>query len=247
VICPPFFTDSAIRRARVLIHELVHQTSGDIPDLAYESDRYYNIISTADALRNAESYAEVAQEIATGQPTSRKAPTDKHNDCPADWSGALDRAIAIAQRWNRKGKDLLHSPTDSANFSNLISTHLGSNTPAAIDHARSVYDGAADKLRDSVPFECEVGATGGRCKTSTLYWYMSFFGHNLHVCPKWMELGNDTDRATDLLSGFYGYQDLGRDWDDRGKIVALAREFAKKTGTDPHPVAPPAANPSAHP
>lgn len=247
-ICPVFFDASDIDKAILIVHELAHQTTGShITDLAYFQDRYYRISSTPDALRNAEPYAELSYNIGTHQKKGEEPPKDDHTDCPSDWAGALDRAAAIAQRWNRKGQDLLHSPKDSASFSALITKHLGSTTPAVVDHARSVYDKTAEELHDDIPFECEPGATGGRCKTSTLYWYMPFFTHHLHICPKWMALGTDTARAGDLLSGFYAYKGLGRDWTDRQNIVDLAQDFAQTTGTDPHPVQPPPTPPPATP
>ncbi len=247
-VCPVFFDESDVEKAILIVHELAHQTTGNaITDLAYLQDRYYRISSTPDALRNAEPYAELTYNIGTHLKQGQEPPKDDHTDCPSDWAGALDRAAAIAQRWNRKGQDLLHSPTDSANHSALIAKHLGSSAPAVADHARSVYDKAAEELYGDIPFECEPGATGGRCKTSTLYWYMPFLTHHLHVCPKWMALGTDTARAGDLLGGFYAYKGLGRDWTDRQNIVNLAQEFAQTTGTDPHPVQPPPASPTTQP
>jgi hypothetical protein len=126
-----------------------------------------------------------------------------------------------------------------------VTKYLGGASAALLTRAQEIYHSAANELSDAIEFECEVGATGGRCAHSTLYWYAAFITHHLHVCPLWMSLGSDEARARDLLSGFYGYKGLGRDWTERANLVGLSHDFAVQSGTDPH--LPPPAHPGINP
>ena len=64
-LCPNYFAVRCQEAARELAHELAHHVVGGT-DFAYIDDAAYQILSSNDAMRNAESYAEFAREVFQG-------------------------------------------------------------------------------------------------------------------------------------------------------------------------------------
>lgn len=227
VFCPTFFGSDQVWRVTATIHEIAHSiVSGGpmhITDRAYRSDRLYGSLSTGEALTNAESYALLVRELATGAPIYSTAPIDTYEDCPTDWRGALFSGIARAQRWNRDAQVVAHDnrPGFLSQWTALATTFLGGQSPAQVAAAATVYDEAETKLGDRVDFECET-AGGGRCDTSSTYWYAA---GDFHICPSWRTRPTDDDRAEALLSGLYGYYRIVDDNRRRSNLAALARSL----------------------
>jgi hypothetical protein len=205
VFCGSYFSGNADRKAETIIHEMAHDQVGGAPitDRAYQSDRMIRHLSTEEALTNAESYGMLAQQLGTRQPAKPTAPADKAEDCPPDWKELLQKAAAVAQRWNRNLQVTLgvlkpvavQPPSKWANY-------LGGATQSNIDAAKKATDKVASKLESAITFECEPGG-GGRCNDGDLtYWYAT--GH-LHVCPAWKAPAKEDARAQSLLAGLYGY------------------------------------------
>jgi Lysine-specific metallo-endopeptidase len=237
VFCPIFFDFSPLARAASVIHEMAHAlTDGPhITDRAYRSNRYYRWMTPAEARTNAESYGMLARELGTGTAAPDTAARDTIEDCPPDWDVALARATAIAERWNRNAQSALRNrrPSRLAGWTDLQTRYLGSTTTAALDRAQQVYDAAQTAFKSSIDFECEPGATGGRCGRYETYWYgwMS----DLHICPSWRALPTEAARTESLLRGFYGYKDIIGDDRRRANLAALARELTARYWPAPAP------------
>lgn len=224
VFCPKFFDSDAVWRVEALIHELAHTLTGgaSITDRGYQSDRVYPILTTAEALTNAESFALLVQDLGASERSSPEAPKDTGEDCPADWKQLLDVAIARGQRWNRNALTAVadRRPAWITSITSVLTTNLGGTTPALLDAAREVYEKAEDKLDSAVEFECEPEG-GGRCDTAQTYWYGIW--SDFHICPAWKAIGSEDDRVEALLAGFYGYEAGVSESAQRRKYSRLAR------------------------
>lgn len=226
VFCPSFFQADSVWAVTAVIHEIAHSliSSGPlrITDRAYQRDRLYGQLSPGEALTNAESYALLVRELATG-PISGMPPRDTYEDCPTDWRAALSTAIARAQRWNRDAQTVVldQRPAFLALWTGLATTFLGGQSAAQVAAAAKVYDEAQVKLKEPVDFECETDS-GGRCDTSSTYWYAL---GDFHICPSWRNRASDDDRAEALLAGLYGYHRIVDDDPRRVNLASLARRL----------------------
>jgi hypothetical protein len=221
VFCPGFFNGSDESRTETLIHEMAHALVGgeEITDRGYQHDRVYPVLSTAEALTNAESYGLLVREVATGTAPATGGPADEQQDCPAAWQTSLRVAVARAQRWNRNALTATNDrrPNWLAGWTDLQNQHLGAATPAALDSARDVYRRMADRFSSSITFECEPEG-GGRCEGGNLtYWYAR---GDLHICPAWPAQASEEDRILTLLIGLYRY---AGGVDDAARAASLAR------------------------
>ena len=104
--CPAFFKRSEPRATVAVLHEIAHTATGaPISDRAYEGERRLRGateptgLSGAEALTNAESYAESIAELGTGLIYGMPAPADQL-ECPEGWKGPLKSALADAERAN---------------------------------------------------------------------------------------------------------------------------------------------------
>lgn len=230
VFCPNFFEGDELGwRSETVIHESAHALVGGkhIEDRGYRSDRTYAVLTTKEALTNAESFGLLVQELGTGKVVGSRAPTDSFSDCNKDdWKPLIKVSIARAQRWNRdaQNKTSDRRPLAIAGWTNLQQKYLGATTIVAIDSAKKVYDKLEGELHDDIGFECESDAKSGRCGAGAqTYWYLIW--SHFHLCPSWKNLPTDETRIVAMLAGLYGF--LG-DVDDnarRWNLANLAREL----------------------
>jgi hypothetical protein len=224
VFCNSFFSNDAQWQAGAIIHEMAHAQVGsaDITDRAYRPDRMLRFLSTEEALTNAESFALLAQQLAMGKPMRTTAPKDKPEDCPDDWWKLLEKATAMAQRWNRNLQVTLEGlKPEAIPPPHKWATYLSGGTQANINKAKTATDNVAAKLKSAITLECEPGG-GGRCDSGvTTYWY---FTGNLHVCPAWKAQGKEETRVQSLLAGLYGYAGDVDDNTRRNNYAQLAQE-----------------------
>jgi hypothetical protein len=237
VFCPGFFTGmfglkDGLDQAQDVIHELTHTLTDGPPilDHAYRTDRYYRHMTPDEALTNAESYAALARELATGREVAVDAPLDAFEDCPPTWQATLRRDLAIAQRWNR----------DAALMTGAFLPDLKAHDPASpvlaawkqlqrkylawpdkpLDEAKRIYEAAQGELElgfkdrsdtggNAPKIQCEANPRRSRCGDAD--WYVvvpKFYSTVLHVCPHWLTLAPDKERPQSLLAGLYSYRDL---------------------------------------
>ncbi|MGB9176023.1 MAG: DUF4157 domain-containing protein, partial [Methanoregula sp.] len=225
VFCPSFFRGGGLWQTEAVIHEMAHSLVGGshITDRAYQSDRLYAQLTTAQALTNAESFGLFVQELGTGRAQISTAPQDTFEDCPRDWKPLIRQSIALAQRWNKNAQTSLgdRRPVWLSGWADLQNRYLGATTAASLDSAKGVIDKVENKLGSGVGFECEPDG-GGRCDSAETYWYGIW--SDFHICPSWKNQASDTARTQSLLAGLYGY--LGdventRRWN----LARLAREL----------------------
>jgi hypothetical protein len=235
VFCPIFFNFTALQQAASVIHEMAHAIDDGphITDRAYRENRYYRYLTPAEARTNAESYGLLARELGTGTAIESTAPRDTVEDCPDDWRRELAKSAAVAERWNRNAQTKLRNrrPASLGDWTDLQTQHLGGTTTAALDAAQRVYDAAEDAFKSDIDFECEPGATRGRCRRYEMYWWAA---GDLHVCPSWRALPTEADRTESLLASFYGYKDIG-DESRRTSLAALARALSERYWPAPAP------------
>jgi len=223
VFCYAYFNNDAIWQAEAIVHEMAHTQVGGahITDRAYQSDRLLKMLSTADALTNAESYGLFIQQLGTGKVVTSTAPKDTQEDCPKDWWDLIQKAVALAQRWNRNLQVTLDDMNPGAiKPSSTTAKYLGGATQGNVDKAKKAVDNVANKLTSSIDFECEPDG-GGRCDKYATYWY---FTGDFHICPSWKNQGSEDARVESLLAGLYGY--IG-DVDDETRRQNYAK-FAKE-------------------
>ena len=204
VFCHSFFGNDALWQAEGVVHEMAHAQVGGqhITDRAYQADRLMRYLSTEEALTNAESYGLLTQQLGTGKEVKSTAPRDKPEDCPNDWWNLLQKAVAVAQRWNRNLQVRLGllKPNELVPPSKW-GIYLGGATQPNIDTAKKAVDRVASKLQSPITFECEPGG-GGRCDHALTYWYVT---GNFHICPSWKAQATEETRVRSLLAGLYGY------------------------------------------
>ncbi len=235
--CPGFFNGTGLWHSEAIIHEMAHALVGGahITDLGYQSDRIYALLTTQQALTNAESFGLFVQELGTSRVVASTAPVDPTTDCPADWQPLIRTAIALAQRWNREAQTATgyRKPEYLTQTEALRQRYLGSTAIPALDAAQAVYDKLAGELDSDIGFECELDAKSGRCGTgAATYWY-AIFSH-FHLCPVWKSLPTDEARTTYMLAGLYGF--LGGVDDSRlWNLAYLARDLTGDKYKTPAP------------
>jgi hypothetical protein len=237
VLCPSYFNfkgdyvKDPLDRAQDVIHELAHTLTAGGPlivDRAYRNERYYRIMTPDEALTNAESYAALARELGTSTEVPIDSPTDTFEDCPPAWEKAIDRALAIAARWNRDARVMTsvivpeligrNRPDPMLNaWTALRNQHLSwTNTP--LDDAKRVYESAATELKqrftdrkdqsDTPKIECDAGARGRRADREWYVYVPNWYSRVLHIGPRWLQLPPDEERPQSLLAGLYCYWNL---------------------------------------
>lgn len=234
VFCTSFFGGREDDRASMIVHESAHTQVGGvhITDRAYRWERLMRslttggtLLTTEEALTNAESYNLFVEHIVSGRRPSMTPARDTWEDCPADWKDLLERAIARAQKANGDARSVLDRLTaaDAGRWAAARIALLGGSSQADIDRAKNVYRGADVRLQQSVDFECEPGARGGRCSRFQVYWWAT---GDFHICPSWRALATEPERVRSLLSGLYGYFDLEGDGAKRTAYARLAVELS---------------------
>ena len=185
-LCQQFFERGVDDCASTIIHEFGHTQLGltekqSIVDRGYKWDKYYPYLTTGETLINAESYAMLAREIATGSsPAPAAISDDIGKSCPKDWVPLITDAMMKARAWNHRA---------------AISTPAG--------HEFSlVYKKLDGTITSEIGFKCILDG-GGRCPTSDLYWY---FAGDLRVCPSWRQISSPDERAIEMLATLYGYK-----------------------------------------
>jgi hypothetical protein len=206
VFCNGFFGANEKIRPEIIIHEMAHTLVGGahITDRGYESDRILRFLTKEERLTNAESYGLLVKQLWTGD-VPRISDFDSHKeDCPSSWKGALDFALAKAQRWNRNAQTILNDLKikDLQKYGSKIVQLLGGSTQTHIDTALQAVDKLYSVFKGQIDIECEPDG-GGRCSDTGVrtYWYA--WG-DLHICPIWYSTVNWEDRILALLAGLYG-------------------------------------------
>lgn len=230
--CSNYFDNDEASAARTLIHEVAHIQPNvvHITDRAYRSDRLVRALSPVEALTNADSYALLVWHLIQGK-SGIYAPEDEYQDCPDDWKSPLKDVTARAERSNRNAQVSFSDMTPKSLSGALNAqeqTWLGGKDSKAIKNALDIFDQAHGRFGESITFECEP-AGGGRCDTSTFYWY--FTGH-LHVCPSWLKLPT-TEREVHLLASIYGYIGAGSDAEERLRLARLASSISGRKWATP--------------
>lgn len=227
VLCLNFFENSAEWQAETIVHETAHnQVSGaHITDRAYEGSRIYRYLTTLEALTNADSYGLFVQQLGSGKAPAMKTPKDTTEDCPKAWIDNLNKAIAVADRWNQNALVTFSTlrSVEVQNWSKDWQELLGGTSDADISRGYKVYEKTLSKLKSGVDFECEPKG-GGRCdKGVTTYWYAL---GDFHICPLWENTKDEGDRVERLLSGLFGYFRVEDDNARRNRLAKLAREIS---------------------
>lgn len=184
--CPSFFSTGD--PAAPLVHELAHTLMGGpaaIKDRGYRSERITPLLSTEEALTNAESYAELVVDLAVGTIPS-SAPKDVIGEtCPQDWQAPISVAIAKAERWNT-------SALSSASNTDIKKV-------ADVD-AMKAYKAAFGKLSGPVEFQCRPKG-GDECDKAPVYWAAP--ASPMFLCPAW-KTKTPTEQVISLLDAIYG-------------------------------------------
>jgi hypothetical protein len=159
--CPIFFTWPLESRAESIVHEMAHTILEDIKDRGYRSDRILArpILSTTEALTNADSFGLLVQELGTGRvPTSNAAEDSFAKSCK-EITPLLQVAIARGQRWNRAGEQRIFQAN-----SGMIQQLLGADTQQTRQAAYDFYHRAEDTLGQAFDFKCDSECGGKPAK-----------------------------------------------------------------------------------
>lgn len=172
VLCPPFFeADHSLNdRAAALIHETAHALpdgpdAPPIPDRAYDSDRLLPLLSTEEALNNAESYSMFVRETATGTTVTGSPPRDDIEDCSTPTRSHIEMSLARAQRWNNRAMTV----TNGTSRSDIVAAHLGDDLPATRAAAARVYNLLVPRLRSPIDVRCDDEAASACSATRRAY------------------------------------------------------------------------------
>ncbi len=178
-LCPYFFSHRQ-ENPGLLIHEVAHSldSNNSVLDFGYAKDRIYRDLTTAEALLNADSYANLVEELATGRTRRMKPPKDTLRRCPDDWTSLIHLAIARAHQWARVA----------------AKAYQGANTdPQAV-----AYEKVAQGLAKPVRIGCKTGCTAGS------FWVRDIGTTPLSLCPGWKALSPE-DQTIEIFAGLLGY------------------------------------------
>lgn len=223
IFCPYFFRHRKDQGPGLLVHEIAHSLGfgGTILDFAYAKDRLYTGLTTAEALVNADSYANLVEELATGKLTRRTVPRDSLSKCPEDWVPLVHAAAARAHQWARVAEKVYAGP---------------SSDPPAV-----AYQKVKDGLEKSISISCK--ANGAPACGAGNVWFHGVGDATLFLCPDWKELGED-DRTAAVLAGLIGYFGGPGERSDWEKYAADA---AALTRSKLYPTPPTPPQPTGHP
>ncbi len=163
--CPIFFTWPLESRAESIVHEMAHTILEDIKDRGYWSDRILArpILSTTEALTNAESFGLLVQELGTGKGSDQQCVAeDSFAKSCKEITPLLQVAIARGQRWNRAGETRIFQANTS-----MIQLLLGADTPQVRQAAFDFYHRADDSLVQAFDFKCDNECGGKLAKGET--------------------------------------------------------------------------------
>jgi hypothetical protein len=240
-LCPRYFTAAAEYQAETIIHESAHAILR-VHDRAYLTERVYKHLSSAKAFDNADSYSEVARELATGIARTQESaggPDDVFADCAEPQRPVIDRALASAERMNMNAVNvlLMVRPGFLENYADLRRTHMGSDDPALITSWLERYQKARKFFEKDISIECETA--GGACSGSSEVYHRPLIrfsstlpfielSSTLHICPGWF--GRPPDQQIDSLFEIVLIQE-GVSATDAPKFVALARAVTDRYWT----------------
>jgi hypothetical protein len=181
--CPHFFRRKA-QAPGFLIHELAHSLGfgGSVLDYAYGQDRLYAGLTTAEAVLNADSYANFVEELATGKAKRMVAPQDRLAKCPDDWVPLVTAAIARAHQWARVAEKMYSGATTD---------------PQAV-----AYQKVKDALVKSTTVSCRP-AGAPQCQPGNS-WFKDIGVSAIFLCPDWKGMSED-DRTIAVMAGLIGY------------------------------------------
>lgn len=142
-ICPTFFSnpDYSSRQEEILIHESSHASSFNTDDRAYQAERVILILSTEQALANAQSITNFILEMNNrARPLGPENP-DQVQGCSPRRERLIREALAWAQRWNTYAMygtaQTYGNANNTANMAPYIEAHFGRSDLAAI---AGIYD-----------------------------------------------------------------------------------------------------------
>jgi len=167
VYCPSFFTSEIKDDASTLVHELAHSifpnqdaaggfNKGKILDRAYRGDRVLGkaggkaILSPAEALANADSFALLVRELGTGELSQIPVTEDSFERSCREIEPMVRVAIARAERWNGAGGLRINSASPA-----MVQKHLGADTPQIRSDAAKFYEEARQGFSHSFKFKCD--------------------------------------------------------------------------------------------
>lgn len=225
VFCSAFFQEEDSSQASTIVHEHAHAVVGGahITDRAYSDERVIRLLSTDEALTNAESHAEFIQEVAEQSAVKNPIPQDKE-ECAADKKPMLDTALARAERMNMNAENIFASSgepwaTEKVTLRNQflptapVATGAGGKTGAAaaaaaaaatvkdISYITETIKKTVGELNSSVEVSCAGGAK--ECPKGARVTFKEG-EKKIYVCDAWLKEGNATQQATELLAVIYG-------------------------------------------
>ncbi len=147
IVCDTFFNDSVqkAKQDEILIHESSHGSSFATDDRAYQKERVILILSTAQALQNAQSLTQFIMAMnGKARPLGPDNP-DKVTGCDPDGGDKQEtlvrEALAWAQRWNTYAMygtaQTYANPSNTSAMTPYITAHFGRADRAAI---AGIYD-----------------------------------------------------------------------------------------------------------
>jgi len=102
IFCQPFLdaSETTEGRSAMLVHESLHGSKFEINDRSYNWERVITLLTTRQALDNAESFSLFVEAIKTGKiPTVGPTDADKADTCGAD-ADLAKSTVAWSERWN---------------------------------------------------------------------------------------------------------------------------------------------------
>ncbi len=120
--CPKFMSEDIDSQYNDLIHEIAHTSNSSIKDRGYSHQRIFTLLSTAEALINADSYSRLAMELfdrARGKDEGTRSfaafefQVDKFQGCDKVDSDLLFKGLALAEKYNEDaGLDISGEPDE---------------------------------------------------------------------------------------------------------------------------------------
>jgi hypothetical protein len=231
ILCDGFFSRIATEKEQtyIMIHESGHGSSTTVGDRGYRHERVFLILTTSQALQNADSYATLAEEVnegkASGDIVSDKKDDTTSCDTKPDLKKKVKEAIAWVNRLNLYAQtgiaQTYGNAGNTAAMSPFFMAHFGRTDKVAMAGIQDRYLKMEEVLNQSLTFKCKDQKDTVCATSNKPVWTIS---GEVTVCPDQLSDSVESKRVNNMYAGLAAIMP-GVTTDQQFSYPKLARNY----------------------